>query len=440
MNDSSSNQLHTDEDERILIDLVSRMLEEAKIQGATASEIRVADDIGISVSARNRGLEKVEFDRSRSFGICVYKGDSKGSTSTSDTSESAILESIRRAMEIAKHTESDPYSGLADKKSLATEFPDLRVSHPRPLDAESLTEKAILMDSTALDFNPSIIPSDGSSAYAGSSINVLGNSLGFLQSEIGTQYGLYCEAIAQDHEGNKQVEYWSCSHCDPDRLDSPEQLGSIAGERALNRLAPRSIKTGNYSVLFDPHTSMSLFSNLVGAISGDALYMKRSYLCDSMGKQVATSDLTLTEYPFLPNAVGSSSFDRDGVVESYALGTYSARRLGMSSTGNSGRLCNLTVESPKCSFNSLLQNISRGVLVTQLKGRGSNLLTGDYSTGIAGFWIENGEIQFPIENVTIAGKLDEMYNGIIGFGDDIDDRRGMRTGSTLIESMTIAAE
>lgn len=451
MTESDQTLLHTADDEQQLKSLVERMVDEAARQGADGSEVRVADEVGVHVTARNRDLENVEFDRSRSFGICVYLDQSKGICSTSDTSDTAIVEAIERAIEIAKNTESDPYNGLPEKDRLARDFPDLDTTHPLPLDASRLTDQAIALDTTAMDQSSKLIPSDGSSAHAGSTISVLGNSLGFLQSHTNTHYGLYCEAVATDGEGNKQVEGWSCSHCDPAKLDSPEDVGKIAAERAISRLAPRAIKTGSYPILFDPHASMSLFSALVNAISGEMLYMKRSYLCDSLGKQVAIKDLTLTEYPFLSNAVGSSSFDRDGVateekafikdgvVESYALGTYSARRLGMSTTGNAGRICNLTVDAPKTSLNELMQSISQGVLVTQLKGAGPNLLTGDYSTGVAGFWIENGEVAFPVENITIAGKLPEMYNQIIGYGDDVDERRSMRTGSTLIESMTVAA-
>lgn len=451
MTQSDQALLHTEEDEQQLKSLVERMLEEARKQGAASAEVRVADEVGVHVTARNRDLENVEFDRSRSFGICVYIDKSKGITSTSDTSDTAIVEAIKRAIEIARHTESDPYNGLPEKDRLADEFPDLGTSHPLPLDADLLSEQAIALDNSAMDHSPKLIPSDGSSAHAGSTVSVLGNSLGFLQSQTITHYGLYCEAVAKDDDGNKQVEGWSCSHCDPTMLDSPEEVGKIAAERAISRLAPRPIKTGSYPVLFDAPTSTLLFSALVNALSGELLYMKRSYLCDSLGEQVALKDLTLTEYPFLSNAVGSAAFDRDGVataekafvkdgvVESYALGTYSARRLGMSSTGNAGRVCNLTVEAQQTSVDELMKEMSQGVLVTQLKGAGPNLLTGDYSTGVAGFWIENGEVAFPVENITIAGKLPEMYDQIIGFGDDVEERRSLRTGSTLIKSMTVAA-
>ena len=444
-------QLHSEEDTAQLLELVERMVAEAQTQGATAAEVRVADEIGISVTARNRELENIEFDRSRSFGVCVYIGHSKGVTTTSDTSDPAIVEAIQRAINIAKHTESDPYSGLADKDRLAQSFPDLGVNHPQPLDAEQLKERAIELDVTAMDQDDRLIPSDGSSAHAGAVIGVLGNSLGFLRSQASTHYGLYCEAVAEDSDGNKQVEGWSSRHCDPTQLDTPKFVGKLAAEKALARLNPRPIQTGTYPVLFDPQTSMSLMSSMVNALSGELLYMKRSYLCDSLGTQVATKELTLKEYPFLQNAVGSSAFDsegvataekafvRNGVVESYALGSYSGRRLNMATTGNAGRICNLTVEAQQTSFEDLLKQMHQGLLVTQLKGQGPNLLTGDYSTGVAGFWVENGEIVFPVENVTVAGKLDQVFNGMVGFGSDVDDRRPIRTGSTLIESMTVAA-
>ncbi len=452
MSSGNGNDLHTEEDKRSLLGLVEQMIAQAMADGADASQIHVADQIGISATARNRDLEKVEFDRARSFGVRVYVGQSKGVTSTSDTSEAAIQEAIRRAIDIAKYTEPDPYGGLADEDRLATSFPNLDVYHPQPLNADELIERAIAVDVAAMDHSSELIPSDGSAAHAGSTISVLGNSLGFLQSSASTHYALYGEAIAQDSQGNKQVEGWSSSHCDPSELDPPDSVGVVAADRALSRLHPQSIKTGKYPVLFDSSTSRSLFSALISAISGDMLYLKESYLYDSLGKQVATKELTLTEYPFLENAVGSSAYDRDGVatseksfikdgvVESYALRTYTGRRLGMPSTGNAGRLCNLTVESKKTSYRDLIKATGNGIMVTQLKGAGANILTGDYSTGIAGYWIENGEVAFPIENVTIAGKLPEIFNQIIGFGDDIDTRRSIRTGSTLIESMTVAAD
>ena len=451
MSVADTGNLHTEEDTTRMMQMVERMVAEAQTQGATAAEIKVADDVGVSVTARDRDVEKVEFDRSKSFGVRVFIGQRKGVTSTSDTSDEAVVEAISRAIDMAKHTEPDPYGGLADEDRLATEFPDLGNYHPRPLDAESLTEKAIVLDVASMDYDTKVIPSDGSSAHAGSTISVMGNSLGFLQSHATTHYGYYGEAVVQDEEGNKQVEGWSCSHCDASKLDTPKEVGALAAERAVARLYPGSIKTGTYPVLFDAQVSRALFSALIGAISGDALYLKESYLCDSLGKQVATEKLTLAENPFEINAIGSCCYDRDGVatspkafikdgiVESYALGTYSGRRLGMATTGNAGRICNLRVESPKSSVRDLMKSMKQGVLVTQLKGSGANILTGDYSTGIGGFWIENGEISFAIENVTVAGKLPEIFNQIVGFGDDVDMRRSMRTGSTLIESMTVAA-
>ena len=311
---------------------------------------------------------------------------------------------------------------------------------------------AVLELDAATNNGESLMASDGSSAFGSYGVAVLGNSHGFLRAQKSTSYGLYAEAVAVDKDGNKQVEGWLKSDFDLDLLPSPADVGKVAANRALARLNPRSIETGTYPVLFDSRMSNALYSSLIGAISGSSLYTRASYLCDSLGNKVATEKLTLREHPHLVKGTSSNSYDGDGVatqgksfihkgeVQSYVLGTYSARRLGMETTGNAGYIGNLTVETPtKVSFESLLKEMDKGVLVTQLKGQGADIITGNFSSGVAGFWVENGEIQFAIENVTIAGKLDDVFGGLVGFGDDVDERRSLRTGSTLVEAMTVAA-
>lgn len=441
---------HTREDEESLKGFVSRILDEAKQQGADAAEVSAGDDIGLSVVAREGDLETVEFSRDRGFGITVYVGNRKGGSSTTDTSEESIRESVRAAVNIARHTEPDPYSGLADPDRLATDFPDLDLYHPQPMDVDTAKESALVADSAAMDFDPRIFKTDGARIDAASSCAAYGNSLGFLNAERGSRYSMFADVIAKSDYG-MQRDYWFSTARHADDLDSPTDVGETAARRALMKLDPRPIPTGEYPVLFDSNMASGLISHLISALSGRAQYLKATYLLDSLSKTVATNELTLREYPHLKRALGSRSHDsegvataekafvEDGVVRNYVLSSYSGRHLNMPTTGNASGVSNLTVEAKTQPIDEILKQMGTGFVVHSLMGQGVNIVTGDYSRGASGYWVENGEYAHAADELTIAGKLGDIFRRMVAFGDDVDLRRPVRTGSILVESMTVAA-
>jgi PmbA protein len=430
--------------------LVSDILAEARCQGADSAEVSASEDAGLSVTVRLGELETVEFNRDRGFGIAVYFGKRKGTASTSDSSPQAIADTVAAACRIARYTQDDPCNGLADAALMATTLPALDINHPWQLDVRAAEERARTCEAAARDFDVRIVNSDGATVATQQRCQVYGNSHGFLGSVVGTRHSTSCLVIAQDDSG-KQRDYWYTVARDPADLALPEEVGAEAGRRAVARLGGRRILTGKFPVLFDPQVAASLFGHLIGGLSGGALYRKASFLVDSLGRTVLPQDISLVEQPHLPKALGSAAFDADGVatfskpfidagiVTNYVLGTYSARKLGMKTTGNAGGVHNLVVEGPKRGVDSLLRDMATGLVVTELMGQGVNMVTGDYSRGVAGFWVENGAIAHPVDEITIAANLSQMLSGIAALGDDIDRRRNIHTGSVLIESMTVAA-
>ena len=441
---------HTSANEEELKTLVSRILAEAKSQGATAAEVGVGDDIGLSVIARDGDVETVEFARDRGFSISVYVGHRMGSTSTSDASEEAIEETVRAAMDIARYTEEDQYNGLADADRMATEFPDLDIYHPVELDVDTARDSAIAAEQIAMDYDERMFKSDGVRFASGSSCGVYGNSHGFLSALRGSRHSMSVSVIAKSENG-MQRDYWMTADRDLRKMDSPASVAETAASRTILRLDPRPIPTGSYPVIFENQVAGSLIGHVMSALSGGALYRNASYLVDSMGKQVAVEGLTLREHPHLRGASGSRAFDGEGVattektfiengiVTNYVLSSYSGRRLGMPTTGNASGVSNLEVETERQSFEDLLRSMGTGLVVTELMGFGVNTVTGDYSRGAAGYWVENGEFAHAVDEITIAGKLDEIFGNLAGFGDDVDTRGNIHSGSILIESMTVAA-
>lgn len=445
-----SHEHHTKKDEEELKALVTRILDEAQVQGATAAEVGVGDDIGLTVAVRDEDIETVEFSRDRGFSISVYVGQRMGSTSTSDASEEAIEETVGAAIDIARYTEEDPCHGLADADRMATEFPDLEIYHPVELNVDIARDGALEAERIAMEYDNKMFKSDGVRFGTGSACAVYGNTHGFLQALRGSNHSMSVSVIAKSENG-MQRDYWYTSDRNAKKLDSPRSVGEKAAARALLRLDPRPIPTGSYPVIFDNQVAGSLIGHIISALSGRALYRKASYLVDSLGKQVATDRLTLREHPHLCGAPGSRAFDNEGVattekafiengvVTNYVLGSYSGRRLGMPTTGNASGVANLELEADRQSFDELLRAMGTGLVVTELMGFGINLITGDYSRGAAGYWVENGELTHAVDEITVAGKLDEIYRNMVGFGDDVDTRSNIRTGSILVESMTVAA-
>ena len=431
--------------------LVRDILAEAERQGASAAEVSASQDAGLGVTVRKGDLEKVEYNQDRGFGITVHAGRSKGSASTSDSRPEAIRETVAKAMDIARHTRDDPCNGLADAELMPGSVPDLDLFHQAPLDPGLAEEMARACEAEGLAFDPRIVNSDGAEVNTLQACRVYGNSHGFVGSHAATRYGTSCVLIAEDGNG-MQRDYWYTTGRDRDALEEPEHVGLRAAERTVARLSPGKVPTGTYPVLFSAQAAGTLAGHLIGAISGGALYRKASFLLDSLGTQVASDHVSLVEQPLLPRGIGSVGFDADGVatrekafveggvVQSYALSTYSSRRLGMTTTGNAGGVHNLTLAGKTLTFKALLKEMGRGLYVTELMGQGVNAVSGDYSRGASGFWVENGEIGRPVHELTIAANLKDVYRNIVAVGDDLDVRGNVRAPSVLIETMTVAGD
>ncbi len=439
------------ESEDRLKSLVQDILVEAERQGASAAEVSVSEDVGLGVTVRMRDLESVEFNHDRGFGITVYFGRRKGSASTSDSSIAAIRETVQAAANIARHTQEDPCAGLADADRMATELPDLDLYHPWALSADEARELALTCEAAGLDHDARIRNSDGASVSTQQSCRVYGNSHGFVGSYVGSRHSLSCVLIATDDAG-MQRDYWYTTARDSAALENAVLVGEEAARRTIARLSPRKVKTGAFPVAFSAQTAGGLAGHLLGAISGGALYRRASFLLDSLGEQVAAEHLTLAEEPHLVGAIGSSAFDGEGVatqpksfidagvVASYILSSYSGRKLNLPTTGNAGGVFNLTLRGNTLPVPDLLKELGTGLLVTDLMGQGVNAVTGDYSRGAAGFWVEGGEIAYPVDEITIASNLKDMFRGVICVGDDLDIRGNIRAPTVLIERMMLAGD
>ncbi len=433
-----------------LKDLVGDILDEARGQGATAAEVSVGDDEGLTVLVRQRDIETIEFSQDRGFGITVYVGARKGTATTSDSRPDAVRETVRAALGIARYTEEDDCNGLADPERMARHIPDLDLHHPWSADADALRDLALETEAAALDYDRRIVNSEGAEVSTQRSCRVYGNSHGFVGAVTGTRHGVHCAVVAGEDSGMERDHWFSVTR-DPADLEDHVGVGREAARRAVARLGTRPIKTGNWPVLFNPRMAAGLIGHLLGAISGAALYRRASYLTDSLGKQVAAKAVTLAEYPHLSKALGSAGFDGDGVatdskafvragrLENYILGSYSARRLGLTTTGNAGGVFNLALETDTVSPEVLMREMGTGLVVTELMGQGVDIVSGHYSRAAAGIWIEDGEPAYPVEKVTIASTLNDMFHGIVAAGDDIDRRGNIHTGSILVGSMTVAS-
>ncbi len=431
--------------------MVGTILDEARTRGAGAAEAAVSFGTALSVTVRLGEVETLEHHRDRGLGVTVYFDSRKGSASTSDWSEAAIRDTVGAACDIARHTAADPCAGLADPRRLAREAPDLDLYHPWGVSAEQAIDLARDCEDAARALDPRITNSEGASVASSGSLVVYGNSHGFIGGYPTSRHSLSCSVIAQDGAG-MQRDHWYTLSRQAARLEAAPHVGRRAAERALERLGGRRLGTRSAPVLFVPEMARGLVGHYLGAIRGPSQYRRASFLVDSLDRQVFPSWLGIREEPLLPGALGSAPFDaegvataprdlvRDGVVRGYVLDSYSARRLGMETTGNAGGVHNVIVEPHGPDFQGLLRQMDTGLVVTQLMGQGVNILTGDYSRGAAGFWVEGGVIQHPVEEITIASNLKTMFAGLVAVGADVDERGGVRCGSLLVESMTVAGD
>lgn len=436
-----------------LKDVVSLALEEAKQRGASQAEVDASLNRGLTITVRLGEVETVEYQRDRGLDVTVYFGKRKGSASTADLSVQAVRETVAKAATIARYTAEDPYAGLADPEMLAKTIPDLDLEHPWELSPDRGIELARACEAAGLAVDARLTNSEGGSVNSQRDARVYGNSLGFLAGYGSTSHSLSCVLLAQQGE-DMQRDYWFTTARDAADLEAAEVIGRKAGERAVARLGARKITTRRAPVLFAPEVARGLLGHFTGAIRGTAQYRKSSFLLDAAGTAVFPKFLQIQERPHLLKALASTPFDaegvathdrdlvRDGVLQGYVLGSYSARKLGLKSTGNAGGIHNLLVSTSghSPSHDELLKQMGSGLLVTELMGQGVNGVTGDYSRGASGYWIENGAATHPVHEVTIAGNLREMYQRIAAVGSDIDPRGAIRTGSILIEEMTIAGE
>lgn len=436
--------------QRLLEIRVQAALEQAKRLGADACEVGASVDQGMGISVRLGEVESVELSRDQGFAVTVYVGRRKGTASSSDTGEDSVRAAVEKAVAIARFTGEDPAAGLAPAELMARDFPDLDVHHPWAVSTDEAIELALACEAAGRSVE-GITNSDGSSLSTGEGVRTYGNSHGFLGSLRGSRHSLSCMLIAGESTG-MQRDYYYTSERNPARLAQPEAIGISAADRTLSRLGAKRPVTGRMPVMFDPSLASGLIGHLMSAIAGGSLYRQASFLCDRLGEPLFPEWFSLGEKPLEHGAMASAPFDNDGVytrdnvfidqgrLASYMLSAYSARRLGMETTGNAGGARNIRLQAPLSSRQELLAQMERGVLVTELMGQGVNGVTGDYSRGAAGFWIENGEIQYPVEEFTIAGTLQEMFAGLVGVGDDIDTRGSVHSGSWLIDQMTVAGD
>ncbi|TDQ59788.1 microcin-processing peptidase 1 [Mesocricetibacter intestinalis] len=435
--------------ENRLRDAVSYALEIAAQAGASA-EVAVTKVKGLSVSTRLKEVENVEFNNDGALGISVYAGHCKGNSSTSDLSEAAIKNAVQAALAIAKYTSPDNCAGLADRDLIAFEAPELDLYHPSDLDTEQALNLALAAESAALDYDRRIVNSNGAAFNSHQGIRVYGNSYGMLQSYLSSRYSISCSLIGADG-GELETDYEYSLSRRAEALDAPQLVGENAAKKVIARLNPRKISTRQAPVLFLNDVATGIIGHLATAISGGSLYRKSSFLLDHLGQQVLPHWFQISERPHLSGQLASSPFDSEGVqtvareiidkgiLQTYLLTSYSARKLGMRSTGHAGGIHNWLVRPNSTGgLPALLRQMGSGLLVTDLMGQGVNMVTGDYSRGASGFWVERGEIQYPVAEITIAGQLGDMLANIAAAGDDIELRSNIQTGSLLVESMKIS--
>jgi PmbA protein len=439
------------QDQATLERVVEQALTLARRKGATAAEAAVGVSTGLSVTVRLGEVETLEYQRDRSLGVTVYSGQRKGSASTANLSPAAVEETVAKALSIASFTTDDAYAGLPEAALMARELPDLVLSHPWKLDAPTAIELARRCEQSALTFDTRIRNSEGASVSTHRKLAVFGNSHGFIGGYPSTSHSVSCVVLGQD-DGDMQRDYWYTAARDWHALEDVEEVGRKAARKAVERLGAGKLSTRKAPVLFVPELARGLVGHFVGAIGGAAQYRRASFLLDAAGQQVFPEAISLIERPHLKGAFGSAPFDSEGVatrdrdlvvrgvLDGYLLDAYSARKLGLATTGNAGGVHNLIVQGHMLDPRTLLRKLGTGLLVTEMMGQGVNPVTGDYSRGAAGFWVENGEVTRPVHEITVAGNLRAMYRGIVAVGEDVDRRGAIHCGSLLIDEMTIAGD
>ena len=436
-----------------LREFAQTVLGHARALGASGCECDVSEGFGLSVTVRKGSIDTLEHNRDKGIGVSVQFGIAphvkRGHASTSDFSPAALRQTVEAAVAIARHTAADDCAGLPEREQLARDLPDLDLFHPWHVSPEDAIEVAKRCEAAAFALSPKLRNTEGTSLSAQHSQFIFANSLGFMGGFPTSRHSLGCSMIAEE-KGQMQRDDWYSSTRVPANMADPEALGRYAGERALARLRARKISTCQAPVLFEAPQAGGLIGHFVSAVSGVSLYRKSTFLLDSLGKPVFSKEISIEERPYEKQGMASSPFDeegvatrersivRDGVVEGYFLGTYSGRKLGMPSTGSSGGNHNLVIKPGTLDFRAMLKKLHRGLLVTELLGHGTNLITGDYSRGAAGYWVENGEIQYPVEEITIAGNLGDMFKSIVAVGSDVLVRGSRSCGSILVGNMTIA--
>lgn len=432
--------------------IARQALELARSLGASDAVADISESVGLSVSTRRAQVETIEHTRDKGLGITVYIGTRRGNASTSDFAPAAVRQAVEAAYSIARFTAEDPAAGLPDEDSLERQPRDLDLFHPWDLQVEQAIELAREAEQAAFAVSPQIVNSEGANVYTSSGHFVLANTQGFCAGFPYSRHSLSVTPIAQDANGMQRDDWYSASRV-PAALASPQALGDYAARRALARLSARRLKTRRVPVLFEAPLACGLLGSFVQAASGGSLYRKASFLVDALGKPLFAPHVTIHEDPYLPRGIGSGAFDEEGVrghkrdvvaggvLRGYFLSTYSARKLGMKSTGNAGGAYNLELRSaltqPGDDFGAMLRRLGTGLLVTELIGQGINYVTGDYSRGASGFWVRNGEIAYPVEEITIAGNLRDMFANVVAVGADRLERGGRTAGSLLIEGMTV---
>ena len=432
-----------------LADISQRLLERAKAMGASQAEVSCSDERGLDVNVRLGEVETVESTRDRGIAVTVYFGQRKGSASTADLQDASLESTVAQACAIARHTEDDAAAGLAEAALMAREFPDLDGWHPWNLGADEALDLALACEAAGREADGRISNSDGASAATSQSLSVYANSHGFIGRERSSHHSVGCALIAGQGDG-MQRDGWYSSALAREDLESAAAIGRRAAERTVARLQPRSMATAQMPVLYSPEVARSLIGSLLGAVSGGALYRRASFLLDSVGTRLFPEWFQVEELPLLRRGLRSSAFDgdgvatrnaaliTDGVLQRYILGSYSARKLGLTTTGNAGGVHNLKVTANAGDLASIARQMGEGLLVTELMGQGVNGVTGDYSRGAGGFRVENGEISYPVDGITIAGNLKDMFASIEAVGSDVDRRSHVQVGSILVGRMTVA--
>ncbi|MFC4701348.1 metalloprotease PmbA [Glaciecola siphonariae] len=429
--------------------IVDETLSLAKKLGATAAEASMSKVQGISVTSRMQEVETVEFTNDGGLGVCVFVGNKKGNASTADLSPDALRLTVEKAVEIAKYTSEDKCAGIADADMIARDIPDLDLYHPQALDAEYALEQALIAEKAGLETDSRIVNSDGASYNANLGVRVYGNTNGINAGYPSSRFSLSCVLIAQ-HDQDMQRDYAYTVSREANKLDSAQTVGRLAGEQTVSRLGARKINTAKVPVLFHRDIASSVFGHFISAISGGSLYRKSSFLLDSINTQVFPKWLSIQERPHLLRGLASSPFDNEGVrtqdmdivhngvLQHYLLASYSARKLGLQTNGHAGGIHNCLVSHTGHSDEDLLKEMGTGLMVTELMGQGVNVVNGDYSRGAAGFWVENGVIQYPVHEITIAGNLKDMLMNIVAIGEKAEVRGALQTGSVLLSEMQVA--